>query len=420
MVLFTHQFLGGAVLEGQLSKKLDELQEMLIHQMSELNYSDYSLEATKNIIVKIREYMEQKSIDEFSVKVADAYLKIIESDYMMSTRVKNRHKAVIRHLTDCLKGEHFSKRKVTDSCNLTDNYSLIFNDYINFCKEQGNSPDTIIHKKKSFYNLFNQFSALGCNSTYDLTSELVCKSVLAEKNHVRWIDYKSIFKFLVLKGYSDRDYSTLVPSYRQRQRIPDTFTKEELSSVEQSVDTSTPGGKRDYAIILLADRLGLRTSDIRKLTLSCIDEKGKRISFYQSKTGEHIELPLLPIIQDALNDWINNARPSSDLDLVFVSIRPPYTELSPQSLNSIAKKYLNKGNVSYSGKRHGLHSFRASLATSMVNNGLSYEETRKTLGHHDNNSIKHYAALDIEKLRLCAQQVPLPSGYFGSTIGGKS
>ena len=69
--------------------------------------------------------------------------------------------------------------------------------------------------------------------------------------------------------------------------------------------------------------------------------------------------------------------------------------------------------IDTSGKKHGPHAFRSSMASSMVNDGGSYEIARRILGHSDPNVIKHYARTDIENLRLCSIDPPAPSGLDG-------
>ena len=69
-----------------------------------------------------------------------------------------------------------------------------------------------------------------------------------------------------------------------------------------------------------------------------------------------------------------------------------------------------RSGINIAGKKHGPHSLRASLASSMVNDGISYETVRKVLGHDSPNAIRHYARLDIQMLRNCALACPAPSG----------
>lgn len=75
--------------------------------------------------------------------------------------------------------------------------------------------------------------------------------------------------------------------------------------------------------------------------------------------------------------------------------------------------------INISGKKHGPHTFRSSLASSMINDGVSYETVRKILGHSDPDVIKHYAKTDVENLRFCSIEPPTASGIFSDYLSGK-
>ena len=96
----------------------------------------------------------------------------------------------------------------------------------------------------------------------------------------------------------------------------------------------------------------------------------------------------------------------------------PYKGITTSVLRFATSKYFGLAGVDVSGKKHGPHTFRSSLASSMVNDDVPYEAVRAILGHSDPDAIKHYAKLDIEKLRECAIEVPKPSGSFKTFLDG--
>lgn len=104
---------------------------------------------------------------------------------------------------------------------------------------------------------------------------------------------------------------------------------------------------------------------------------------------------------------------SVPIDNIFVSVKGQNLKpLNGSALRFALTSYFDKAGVDYKGKKHGLHALRSSLASSMVNDNVSYDIVRKVLGHTDDDSIKHYARIDIEELRKCAIEVPVPSGKF--------
>ena len=83
-----------------------------------------------------------------------------------------------------------------------------------------------------------------------------------------------------------------------------------------AIDRGNPSGKRDYAIILLVARLGIRVGDVNNLKFENIDWRTNSISFVQNKTGNRATLPLLKDVGWAIIDYVNNGRPKIE-SLIF-------------------------------------------------------------------------------------------------------
>ena len=107
------------------------------------------------------------------------------------------------------------------------------------------------------------------------------------------------------------NYSGIIPKIQYWKRIPSVYSDGEIAEILDSVNRSTVAGKRDYAILLLAARLGLRSCDIRFLCFENVNFEKKLIEFAQYKTGVPQRLTLLPEIAEALRDYIDNARGDS-------------------------------------------------------------------------------------------------------------
>ena len=106
---------------------------------------------------------------------------------------------------------------------------------------------------------------------------------------------------------------------------------------------------------------------------------------------------MLPEVKLALTDYISNARPRVESQTVFLRHYAPYQGITTSVLRFVTTKYLGLANIDVSGRKHGPHTFRSSLASSMVNDYVPYEAVRSILGHSSPNVIKHYAKIDIEK-----------------------
>src|SRR5699024_11571966 len=90
-----------------------------------------------------------------------------------------------------------------------------------------------------------------------------------------------------------RDYSGVVPLFKRPQPYPSVYTAEEMLTIENSVDQDSPHEERDYAALLLATRLGIRSGDISSMTFKELDFEGNLVRLTQHKTGIPIELPMV-------------------------------------------------------------------------------------------------------------------------------
>lgn len=201
--------------------------------------------------------------------------------------------------------------------------------------------------------------------------------------------------------------------------MPSVYTEDEILQIETAINRKTHAGKRDYAVVLLGTRLGLRLDDIRTLKLGALDFNNDAIRFVQQKTLTQLELPMVPELKVALLDYIENARPNTGDNIVFRMIYPPHTALGKSSVIACYRRAILKAKIEIGNRGYGPRAFRSSLASSMVNDGIPYEAVRKTLGHIDPNAISHYAKLDIEQLRFFSLPVPKATGKFADFLAGR-
>lgn len=209
-------------------------------------------------------------------------------------------------------------------------------------------------------------------------------------------------------GYHAEDLSGCIPFVKnmRQQRLPAVFTEDEIEKILSSFDRENPMGKRNYAIFLLAARMGLRSCDIKALEFSFINWTEKTISFAQKKTKKHLTLPLPDDVGWAIIDYLKNGRPTSDSKYVFIQHKPPYGKYT--DLRNVLVKQMRKAGIETpANKRIGMHCFRHSLATTMLENGVPLPVISQTLGHADIASTEVYLRINISQLRLCALEVEL-------------
>lgn len=206
------------------------------------------------------------------------------------------------------------------------------------------------------------------------------------------------------RGILEDDLSPSVPRPKiyVDENIPETWTPEEVRQLLAVIDRSNAIGKRDYAMLLLAVLLGMRAGDICALKFKNLDWRQKLITYTQQKTKKTNTLPLLPIIGDAIIDYLKNGRLDSDCDNVFIRHIHPYGEFqSSTSLSENLKRYMKYAGLTVK-KRKTAHSLRHTLASTLLYDGTPLMTISNILGHNCPKTTSVYTKVDLPALRKCA------------------
>lgn len=212
-------------------------------------------------------------------------------------------------------------------------------------------------------------------------------------------------KFLYFNQFTGKDLSLAVPKQSKYYYppIPSTWNKEDVIHMLNNIDRGNPTGKRDYAILILVAKLGMRVGDVKSLKLSDLNWYTKTIEITQSKTKTITTYPILNDIGWALIDYLKNGRPMSNSPFVFIRMNAPYEAFGRDAnLHDIITKYTRLSGISIpKGKRHGMHSLRHTLASSMLEQGTPLPVISEVLGHLSSKSTNVYLSTNIEGLRKC-------------------
>ena len=208
----------------------------------------------------------------------------------------------------------------------------------------------------------------------------------------------------------------LVPprvNYDKSPKLPSTFTIDEISALLKSIDRANPRGKRDYAILLLAIKLGMRSSDIMSLKFENILWEKNLIKFVQKKTGKDIVLPLLPEIGNAIIDYLKYGRPESIENYCFLQAMSPHLPMHYGEVNSLTQQHLARSGIKLKGRKHGPHAFRHSFASRLLQDKTPLPVISEAMGHSRTQSTMIYLRIDIDTLRQCALDVPaIPFSFY--------
>jgi integrase len=224
---------------------------------------------------------------------------------------------------------------------------------------------------------------------------------------------RSFLRFASAAGLVDAACLDAVPAARssRQARIPSVWDPGEVARIVEAIDRDNPCGKRDYAIILLITRLGLRGVDVRRLEFADFDWPGNRLFVTQAKTGHRVQLPLLKEVGWAVIDYIRHGRPACDCPQVFLRHLAPIGPFSDQDhLHQILVKHARVAHVPVSEKRrHGMHSLRHSLATRLMEGGTPVEQIADILGHQSVQSTGVYLKSSLGLLERCALDPDAPA-----------
>ncbi len=217
------------------------------------------------------------------------------------------------------------------------------------------------------------------------------------------------------------DYAPKLPRFQRshQAKLPSTYSGQEVEKLIAGIDRSTRTGKRNYAIILLAARLGLRASDIINLRFEHLHWEACMIRLRQVKTGKELTLPLLCEVGQAIIDYLKYARPVCEAPQVFLTARPPYGPFpSTNIVTHVVQRAYRRAGIDVKGKRFGPRTLRHTLASRMLEKHTILPVISEVLGHQSSESTRYYLRIDLTSLRQCVLDVPPVGARFYEQKGG--
>lgn len=213
-------------------------------------------------------------------------------------------------------------------------------------------------------------------------------------------------QYLFMRDILPHDLSTAIPTIRlaSNAKVPSVWEPEQVERLLAVVDRSSPKGKRDYAILLLAARLGLRLGDIKGLTLDHLHWTTSTIEIIQNKTGEPLVLPLIEEVGNALIDYLRAGRPPVEHRHLFTNLTPPFEPICERDrLHRVVAYWRELAGIKFrTPQRQGLHSLRHTLATRLLGAQTPFPVISAVLGHASPATTFIYAKADVETLRIAA------------------
>jgi site-specific recombinase XerD len=217
---------------------------------------------------------------------------------------------------------------------------------------------------------------------------------------------RSFLRHLLHRGAIITDLAACVPTIAtwSLSKVPKFLPAEQIQRVLDSCDRDTAGGKRNYCILLLLARLGLRAGEVVALTLEDIDWESGVITV-RGKSKREAQMPLAVEVGAAIADYLRRARPACSSRRVFIREKAPLVGLANSvAICSLVDRALKKAGVESAYR--GSHLFRHSLATTMLKHGASLPEIGDVLRHRRPDTTAIYAKVDLLSLRSIAMPWP--------------
>ncbi len=397
---------------------INELVDKVLAELERLNYSHNSLCGFRCFYKRVIAFAKEKEELYFSEELGRAFLKERYNctvNYYTEAMPKSYRDPIrrIRILGDYqLHGVIIRRIVKKPGYVKPPQFEKELTAYEKECENNDYSKRGLRTRMQRLFFFIDYLDARGVQNTNDITSEMISdyvKTIYAhhEKSIASILTTLRVFlRFLYFNQYTDEDLSLKVPKQSKYYYppVPSVWNKEDVMHMLESIDRGNPTGKRDYAILLLVTRLGIRAGDITSLKLSDLNWQSKTIEIRQNKTKNTVTYPILNDIGWALIEYLKNARPISESPFLFIRMNAPYEAFGKDAnLHNIITKYTRLAGIHVlKGKKHGLHSLRHTLASSLLEQGTPLPVISEILGHFNSKSIGVYLHTGIEGLRSCA------------------
>jgi integrase/recombinase XerD len=280
-------------------------------------------------------------------------------------------------------------------------------DYLRFCQEHKGLAKNSCVQIERFVRRFDHFlHSAGLKEWKQLQSshidEFVRRQASRNIGRIQLIHalLSPFLRYLFMRGRLDRDWACTLRSPRRYQlaRTPRALPADRVLHLLRSIDPSRRGGKRDFAIILMAASLGVRASEIAALCLPHINWVCAVASFPAIKNKAVLPLPLSRPLIEALADYLKNERPAgSSYRNVFLALTPPLGPLTPGSVSTVIIRRMRRAGITGSA-----HRLRHSFAGELLRSGVSFATLQQLLGHSHFSSTLIYTKIDMAQLQEVA------------------
>ena len=411
----------------QAKKELQFLSDALLKTIREHGIKEISIEHYKTVLKKIVCFADAHGFSSYYPELKDDFDAFIDSNVKKKmvcfeyARFQHRVIRLLASLAETGETDFSATQRNHRMYKVSPDSQKVIEDALDYHMLEGETRTEMSTVMRHFY-CYAEEKAHSANTiiTDDLlmnffTEELPNTNNGSMGRSLRAIKYLSVY--LKSKGNADLKLDFMQLNARNAHvRVIPPYSQSDINHAVAGIDTSTPEGLRNYAIMLLAFDTGLRSVDIRKLRLGDIDWKKGLVLIRQSKTNEPLTLPLSGKVMNAIADYVLKARPECSHDEIFLTVKGPVKPLDKRhyALTNISDRYFTEAGVEKIPGR-GFHSLRRSFATELSEAGVPLETISQLLGHKSIDEDKPYLSYNREQVAFCAigfDEIPLTTGIY--------
>ncbi len=404
-------------------QKVEELMDGCVQYFEQQSYSPLRIDRYKLLWKsKLIPFMVQRSFSFYDSSVGEEYIRTNIAGSILTPYKRDIIRS-IKVLSEFQEKGTISKKYYKPiKRELSGQIGLLMDKFLLYLESLRRSKITISDHRLYLSRFLFYLNSKQVSSIEEVTEECIMMFVSTQTNNQICIvsTIRFFFRFLYEERIIHTDLSSALQHYKwiKKEKLPSVYSSKEVFQIESSIHRENATGKRNYAMILLATRLGLRASDIAHLSFDNLDWENSTIAFSQFKTGKKIELPLLIEVGEAIIDYLKYGRKKSESPRIFLYTRAPFTAMTNSAVAGALGRIVDASGVNTSGRKHGAHAMRHSLASRFLENEESIPIISEALGHQSTITTMSYLRIDVESLRKCSLKVPLVDTSFYEQEGG--
>jgi len=396
-----------SVLERFHAGPLGPYLSTFISLLSEQGYTKYSIKTKVRLVAKFSQWIDQQhlGVNDLKRELFDSFIKCQGTHDPVRRGDLATLKLLLRHLSGIgvilssdIRIDDNPFRQIEDG----------FTQYLSH--ERGLSPKTLVNYiplvRCFLSDRFKQDKIqLDKLTPKDITTFILryTQSVKRSTAKLMLTSLRAFFRYLRLGEQIATDLAAFVPTVSDWRLtgLPKSLEPDQIQCLLKSCDQSIKVGQRDYTILLLLARFGLRAGEIVAMTLGDINWVAGEL-IIRGKGPRKDRLPIPWDVGEALVTYLQHGRPSCPTRRVFVRVRAPYQGFSSSvAICNIVQRALLRARINTCHK--GAHLLRHSLATHMLRKGASLAEIGEILRHQLPSTTEIYTKVDIVSLRSLAQ-----------------